>query len=435
MSMSNVCPTAVSGAASAVACSIPEPSMSTWWMGLATRRKIAWAGAAMCRVTVTRLGDAGSVMRWRTIPGVSVTDSLQVAGGAALLLATLYDVFQSVVLPRPAVGRVRLSLTLLVRGWTVWRWVNSRWRRLQTREGALAAYGPVAVATLLVLWGLMFIVGYALIYHGSIDQLHPQPDGFGSTLFYSTGRMLAFSVHGTEPSGGPLRVITSLEAATGFGLFALVINMLFSLFSAFSRREGPVVALDALAGAPPSGLQILENSAKLDLTGDLDRVFLAWQSWTVDVLESHLAYPVLFYFRSSHDNEAYVNSLGAVMDAAALVITTLDGVPKGAAHLMLKVGVHFTEDVRLFFRAPPLSHGGVERHEFVEACERLQRAGYTLRDLDVAWHDFSEIRRQYGPWLNRVSFRLFLPPAPWIGDRSYLPHRGAPRQRAPHRAD
>jgi hypothetical protein len=194
-----------------------------------------------------------------------------------------------------------------------------------------------------------------------------------------------------------------------------------------------VVALDALAGAPAAGLQILENSAKLGLVPELDRIFDTWQGWTVDVLESHLSYPVLFYFRSSHDNEAWINSFGAVMDAAALVITTVDGVPKGHAHLMVKVGVHFTEDVRRFFRSPATHHSGVERHEFVAACARLRAAGYTLHDVDTAWHEFSELRRKYGPWLNRVSFRLFLPPAPWIGDRSYLPHRAA-RPRAPHQA-
>jgi hypothetical protein len=359
---------------------------------------------------------------------VSLSDALQVAGGAVLLLATLYDVFQSVVLPRPAVGRLRLSVTLVIRGWVAWRWVNSRWRRLQFREAALAAYGPFAVVVLLLLWAFMFILAFALMYHGLITELRPEPRAFGTTLFYSTGGLLSFPVSGIEPHDAPLRVLTSLEAAAGFGLFALVISLLFALFSAFSRREGAVVALDALAGAPPSGVQILENSAKLELIGNLDRVFEAWQGWTVEVLESHLSYPVLFYFRSSHDNEAYINSFGAVMDAAALVISTIENVPTGQAHVMLKVGAHFVEDVRRFFNAPADSHIGVERHEFVEACTRLRNAGYTLRNVDAAWHEFSEIRRKYAPFLNRVSYRLRLPPAPWMGDRSYLPHRAARRR-------
>jgi hypothetical protein len=358
-----------------------------------------------------------------------MSSALLVTGGAVVLLVTLYDVFQSVVLPRPSVGRLRASVILVQTGWSLWAWVNTRWRRLQLREAALSVYGPLVVVALLVIWGFLVILGFALILYGLRDQLHPQPEGFGATLYYSAGRMLAFPVDGIEASGGALRVLTSLEAATGFGLFALVISLLFSLFSAFQRRETAVVALDALAGAPPSGLQILENCAKHDMPDELGAIFATWQEWTVDVLESHLSYPVLVYFRSSHDNEAWPNSFGAVMDAALLVLTTVEGMPAGRAHLMYKVGSHFVEDVRRFYRVERgPSNPGVEHHEFLEACERLRLAGYRVRDVKTAWESFSTLRAPYAQWLNRIAKRLALPPAPWIGDRSYLPHRPSRRR-------
>lgn len=354
---------------------------------------------------------------------MSVADGVQIGFGALVVLVTVYDVFQSVVMPRPAVGRVRLSFWLIRGAWRLWRKIADLPKKLQTRETALAAFAPLMLVTLLVLWGLGLILGFALIFNGLHAGLQPQPDSFGTTLYFSTGRMLAFSVGGIEATGVATRVFAAIEAASGFGLFALVISLLFSLFSSFQKRETAVVALDALAGAPPSGVQLLETCAKDAMPDQLIATFDEWRLWTVDVIESHLSYPLLFYFRSSHDNEAWANSFGAVMDAATLVLTTVDGGPVGHARLMYKVGAHFVADMRDHFRYEGEAVPGVERDEFLEACTRLERAGYTLHNLDKAWESFSQMRSRYGLWLNQTTKGLDVPPAPWIGDRSYLPHR------------
>lgn len=354
---------------------------------------------------------------------MSVTDGVEIGIGAVIVLVTIYDVFQSVVMPRPAVGRLRLSFTLIRASWRVWRKVAERPRKLQTRETALAAFAPMMLVALLVIWGFALILGFALIFSGLHEGLQPQPDSFGTALYFSTGRMLAFSVAGIEATGVATRTFTAIEAASGFGLFALVISLLFSLFNSFQRRETAVVALDALAGAPPSGVQLLETCAKDTMPDQLVATFDEWRLWTVDVIESHLSYPLLFYFRSSHDNEAWANSFGAVMDAATLVLSTIDGGPVGHARLMHKVGAHFVADMRDHFRYQGEAVPGVEREEFNEACVRLEHAGYQLHNQDQAWAHFSDLRSKYGAWLNQTTKGLNVPPAPWIGDRSYLPHR------------
>ena len=355
---------------------------------------------------------------------MTALDGVWIGLGAVLTAITLFDVFQSIVFPRPSVGRVQLSVFLVRFGWRAWRAVAQRPKKLQTREAALAAFAPLAVVGLLVLWALLIVTGYALIFSGLHDGLSPQPDSFGTTLFFSSGQMLSFSVAGIEGTAVATRILTSLEAATGFGLFALVISLLFSLFSSFQRRETAVVALDAIAGAPATGLQLLETCAKDDLADELAATFDAWRMWTVDVLETHLAYPLLFYFRSSHDNEAWPNSFGAVMDAATLVITTIEDGPVGHARLMHKVGSHLVADMRhYYYRSVKDETPGVEHDEFVAACARLQAAGYHVRNTDAAWEQFSAMRSKYAAWLNVMTKGLAIPPAPWIGDRSYLPHR------------
>ena len=138
------------------------------------------------------------------------------------------------------------------------------------------------------------------------------------------------------PEEGLARAVIFFESASGVGIAALAITLLFELYGSFREREEKVVALDALAGAPASALQLLETAAAPGMDGALKETFDEWRAWSAMVLESHLAYPLLIYFRSSHDNEAWINSFGAVMDAGALVISSMEGQPSaGAAKLML----------------------------------------------------------------------------------------------------
>jgi hypothetical protein len=213
---------------------------------------------------------------------------------------------------------------------------------------------------------------------------------------------------------------------------ALAITLLFSLYESFQRREELVVTLDALAGAPPSGVQILESAASHGMQAELIKTFDDWKGWAAAVLESHLAYPTLVFFRSSHDNEAWLNSFGAVMDAAILVMSTVEDKSEGPAKLMYTVGNHLVEDLSWYFYrfAQREDTPIIERFEFDGAWARLQKAGYRCRAADEAWTKFARLRSNYATPLNGLARSLAIIPAQWIGDRSYLPHR----ERQPRRS-
>jgi hypothetical protein len=353
---------------------------------------------------------------------LTLLDGFQIAAGTVIVAATLYDFFESQVLPRPAVGRLRPGLGAIHGMWRAWLRLGGRFRRVQTREAFLATFGPASVLILLALRGAMLIFGYGLILHGLRDQLHPPSADLGTALYFSGESLLTLGFGDFLATGPIARLLVLLEAATGLGLFAVAISLLFSLFSSFQRRETAVISLDALAGAPPSGVQLLEASAGDGMTRQLEKVFDEWRVWTADVLESHLAYPVLTYFRSSHDNEAWLNSFGAVMDAAVLVLTAIEGGPAAPAKLMVKVGGHFVADLGYHLRYLRDVNPWLERHEFDEACDRLRAAGYRVRDDTETWEKFARHRGEYASLLNNLARDLALVPAPWIGDRSYLPH-------------
>src|SRR6267378_7976151 len=360
---------------------------------------------------------------------------VEVVVGVAIVLSTFYDLFHSVVLPRPSINRFILVRFLFRVLWGLWRRIGGRIRTPATRESWLAVFGPAGVILIFVFWAVAFLLGYALVLDGFRSQIRPPLAGIGDSLYFSATTIVPLSYGDFVPEGWAPRLTIIFESATGVGIAALVITLLFSLYAAFQEREELVVTLDALAGAPPSGLQILERAAAdRGLRPELVKTFDDWRKWSAAVLESHLAYPILLYFRSSHDNEAWLNSFGAVMDAASLVLSTVDEDEEGPARLFFVVGNHLVEDLAWYFRYTSTKEPLVDRDEFNEAVGRLKKAGYKCKPLDEAWTSFSHYRGKYASQLIQMADRLAIVPAQWIGDRTYAPHvdgRGRTRRRLP----
>jgi hypothetical protein len=359
--------------------------------------------------------------------------------GALLVVTVLRDVFQSVVTPRPVNGRWRLGRFPILLLWRPWRWAALRLGDAPRREAVLASFGPLAVLLNLVTWVAALIVGYGLLLDAMRDQIRPQPTGFGTTLYFAATSLLTLGYGDFVATTAPSRLVALIAGGTGLGVFAVVITFLFSLFAAFQRREVAVVTLEAAAGAPPSGVTLLESYALAGILGDLPRMFERWQTWAAEVLDSHLSYPVLGYFRSSHDNDSWISSLGAVMDAATLVLTTIDreatpnapGGMYGWAKLARAVGGHCIEDLVLFFDLDGDHYVGVELEEYRQARERLARAGYALRPEEQGWEAFQRLRSEYAGRVNALATHWASPPAQWIGDRSPLKFRATHNGRSP----
>jgi hypothetical protein len=292
----------------------------------------------------------------------------------------------------------------------------------QPREALLGSFASLAIVILLAVWVAGLILGYGLIFDALREQIRPVPENLGTSIYFGGVSMLTLGFGDFVATGGWARLVSLIAAATGLGLFALVITLLFTLYGSFQRRERAVVLLEAGAGAPPSGVTLLETYAHGGMLQDLPGMFQDWQAWAAEVLDSHLAYPILAYFRSSHDNDSWISSLGAVMDAATLVLTTIEDGPKGWAKLARGVGNHCLEDLVYAFRLPTDDDVGVEREEFDEAYRRLADASYRLRAADQAWEDFARLRREYAGRVNALARHWASPPAQWIGDRSPLKH-------------
>ncbi len=348
--------------------------------------------------------------------------------GAVLLIVTFYDLFQSVVLPRPAVRKVQLARTIVRPLWRFWKWSLNRGSRIDRSEARLAAFAPISLLTLFLVWGISVITGYSLLIDSLAGEFRPPLNDWLTSFYVSATTLVPLSYGDFVPEHGPARLLIILESGTGVALAALAITLLFELYGSFRSREESVVALDALAGAPPSAVQLLETAAQPGMDGALKETFDEWRRWSAMVLESHLAYPLLVYFRSSHDNEAWINSFGAVMDSASLILSSTDSEAKGAAKMMFTVGNHLVEDLAWVFQLTLAPDPIIEKSEYKAAILRLKAAGYRVTDGDAAWEQFSHYRSKYASALNQMAQYLLAPPAQWVGDRSYLPHRQRARR-------
>ncbi|MGZ6261010.1 MAG: ion channel, partial [Candidatus Limnocylindrales bacterium] len=264
--------------------------------------------------------------------------------GAFLLVLALWDLFETIVVPRPTPGWFRIGRYLVRGSWRALRTLRDG-RGGRSYDRVLGLFAPGATIALLAAWLVSLILGYGLLLFAVRDQLRPVPTNLGTTVYFAATSVLTLGFGDLVAEGPLARIIAAMAAITGLGVVALVVTFLFSLYGSYQRREVRVVMLQASAGAPPSAVALLETYAQLGLVEQLPGLFRDWQAWAAEVLDSHVAYPLLGFFRSSHDDLSWISALGTVLDASSLVLTTIEDLPRGDAKLFKRMGTHLVEDL------------------------------------------------------------------------------------------
>jgi len=341
-------------------------------------------------------------------------ETVALVAGLLLLVLAFWDLFETVVVPRPTPGWFRLS-RYIVRG--SWRAIRSLrdGRHGRAYDRVLGLFAPAVTVAMLATWLVTLIAGYGLIMWGLRDELQPVPPDLGTALYFAATSLLTIGYGDIIAVEAPARIVMITAAVSGLGAVALVVTFLFSLYGSYQRREVQVVVLQAAAGGPPSAVTLLETYAQLRLVDRLPQLFVDWEQWAAEVLDSHVAYPLLGFFRSSHDNLSWISALGTVLDAASLVLTTIRDVPRGEAKLFKRVGTHLVEDIYNvgFSLGEPTS---LDRSDYEAACARLTEAGYTLAPLADAWPAFEAARATYAVRLESMARYWATPATSWLGD-------------------
>lgn len=344
---------------------------------------------------------------------------LALIAGCALIVMVLWETFETIVLPRRVTRQIRFTRLFYRSTWLPWAALANSFSNKKRRESLLSFYGPISLLLLLAIWALMLVVGFALVHFGAGSVFHGAvyPNRFGNALYMSGSTIFTLGLGDVTPASSLARFITVLEAGIGFGFLALVIGYLPVIYQSFSRREMTISLLDARAGSPATALELLRRHAGPQGTQALFRVLEDWERWSADLMESHLSYPVLGFFRSQHDNQSWLGSLTAILDVCALVMTGLEGMPNYQARMTFAMARHALVDLSQIFNAPPVFTASSDRlpaEELAALKEQLYADGFILADGDSDASKLKKLRSLYEPYALALAHLLHIDLPPWM---------------------
>jgi hypothetical protein len=338
--------------------------------------------------------------------------------GTVLIVVVLWEAFETIVLPRRVTRRVRLTRLFYRCTWRPWRALAhavASGRRLET---LLSFFGPLSLLLLLSLWALGLITGFALLYWScGVGPRTPSADaGFFTGLYLSGSTFFTLGLGDVIPHTSIARVMAVFEAGMGFAFLALVIGYLPALNQSFSRREVSISLLDARAGSPPTAAEMLRRHGSDHGLAALQQLLHDWERWSAELLESHLSFPVLAYFRSQHDNQSWLAALTAILDTCALVMVGLEGACARQAELTFAMARHAVADLSLVFRTAPREppHNRLSPNALAELRAVLTAAGLKLREGEEADEQLRGLRRMYEPYIFSLARYLNISVPPWI---------------------
>jgi hypothetical protein len=338
--------------------------------------------------------------------------------GVLLITGVLWDVFETIVLPRRVTRRVRLTRLFYRFTWNPW-WAIARVIRKKKRsETFLGIYGPLSLLVLLTVWAASVVFGFALLHWAIGSRMATVNRGasFFTDFYYSGTTFFTLGLGDVTPLGAAARAITVIEASIGFGMLALVIGYLPVLYQAFSRREVNISMLDARAGTPPTAVELLCRHQEARSMPNLDQWLRDWEMWAADLMESHLSYPVLCFFRSQHDNQSWLAALSTVLDVCSLVMVGVDGVPKWQAQLTFKMARHALVDISQIFNTSPLQHDRSRMTDegLAQLRAQLLAREVTLSDEPGDDKTLEDLRALYEPYTQVLSRYLIMSLPEWL---------------------
>jgi hypothetical protein len=342
--------------------------------------------------------------------------------GGALVALMLLEIFVAFLLPRRVKRDPKLVRSVFTYAWRPWRRL-ARMLPAQAADTMLGVYGPFGLILNLVLWVFAMMFGYACLQWAGGSHLGPggQAVGFGDSLFFSAASMAATGTAGLSAHTTFARTVQVIDAGSGLAVVAIVIGYLPSLYQAFSSREATVSQLDARAGSPPSAGRLLVRSTQRGGWEALNSYLSSWETWVAELMETHLAYPVLAYFRSQHVNQNWLSAMCTLLDTCAFAIAAAPAGTVDSARFTFAIARHAVVDLGYSFHVDPLDpvEDRLPRAALAELVGQLREAGVDpATDLDSVAGRLASMRGLYEPYINALGNRLDLGLPPWLAPES-----------------
>ena len=342
--------------------------------------------------------------------------------GLIIIVIVLLDAFETVVLPRRVTRQFRLTAWFYRRTWVPWRSIAGRIAVPSRQQNFLGYFGPLSLLLLMFFWAGGLIFGFALLQQGigGHEQLGKEPLSFGRILYHSGETFFTLGYGDIVPTTAAARALSVLEAGMGFAFLGVVIGYIPVVYASFSRREIQISMLDARAGSPPTAAELLvrlagrSEGAGVDQRV-LDEVLRDWERWSAELLESHISYPVLSFFRSQHSNQSWLGALTTMLDVSSLILTGIEGVHPGQAKLTFAMARHAAVDLAQVVNAryDPQVPDRLPEDDFKSLRDTLAEAGLQLRSDELSQEKLARLRSMYELYVHSTAKNLMLSLPPW----------------------
>jgi ion channel len=265
-------------------------------------------------------------------------------------------------------------------------------------------------------------LGFALIGRGlgspwsMGNGRHP---GFLDDLYVSGTTLFTLGLGDIVPASAIARVLIVAEAGTGLGFLTVGVAYLPVIYQSFSRRELQISLLDGWAGSPPSAIELFHRLASNDALIDLQTFLHDWERWTADVLESHISYPQLAYFRSQHGRQSWVSALTTILDVSALILAGIDGLPIWGARQTFAIARHAAIDLCQVLNVKPIASPRLASADSDRILAALEKEGLHVTQGDDARERLVRLRKMYEPYVAGLSAALGMDLPPWIREGVY----------------
>ena len=338
--------------------------------------------------------------------------------GLVIIATVLLDSFETVVLPRRVQRSFRLTSWFYRNTWTPWARLARHFGSVHRREAFLSYFGPLSLIVLLMFWAAGLILGFALLQYGGGEHvaLNNQPVTFGGLLYHSGETFFTLGYGDILPMSAWARSLAVIEAGMGFGFLAIVIGYLPVVYSSFSAREHEISLLDSRAGSPPTATELLKRLGCCPDQSTLDQIFRDWERWAAEVLETHLSYPVLSFFRSQHSNQSWLGALTLMLDVTAFVMAGIDGIHREQAQLTFAMARHAAVDLAQVVNAryDPHANDRLPPPDLAHLQSILDASGLHCQKGVEGREQLRHLRSLYEPYLEGLGRNLLIELPGWI---------------------
>lgn len=340
--------------------------------------------------------------------------------GIVIIAVILWDALETIIVPRRVTRRFRLTRLFYHHTWLPASRLLYAVMSETRAENLLSFYGPISILFLLFIWAAGLVLGFGLLQYAAGSATHSSLGipGLADDLYFSGSTFFTLGLGDIYPTSTPARVLTVLETGMGLGFLALIISYLPALNQSFSRRETNISMLDERAGSPASASEMLRRNVAQGNTDELQRLLAEWEQWSAELLESHLSYPFLAYFRSHHENQSWLGALTTILDTSALMYNVVEGGLQRQAWMTFAIARHAVVDLAIVFGISPardwaerLSPGDMAKlHAILEA------SGLKFREDSATEEQFAQFRRMYDPYAVALAKYFCLDLPPWVGE-------------------